>query len=644
MNNGEITRFICLSLVFLSILSRASAEGFTDAIHAHLQQCIEVEKRAVAIVVGIVDEHGSRVVSCGKLDNGTDQGVDGDAVFEIGSVGKTFTVLLLQDMIERGEMTLDDPVARYLPRSVKVPTRNGKEITLHHLATHCSGLPKVPDNLEPKRADNPYADYTVEKMYAFLSGYQLTQDPGAESRYSNLGMGLLGHVIALKAGTDYESLVVERICRPLKMDSTRITLSPELKARFATPHNSFGEAVPSWDIPTLGGAGALRSTANDLLKYVSANLGLTPSGLTPLMGKTHDTGLAWFVRPGPQGTKIVSHGGGTAGHRSFVGFDKTRRRGVVVLASSAGAIGNLGEVLLESEWQPDRRPADTGIGSQVYGSYVGEDRRSPDSPQLPFMMRPSRLGVPKAAVCIPAGICLAALVILLWRAGGFRKRRVSSGCAVLAGGLLAALITLVPSHGVDAPPQPSIGIRREGDRLLVRATGPAASPFEITAELLPESTNRCFERLRGTPVTFSRDARGKVIGLTLHHRGSVLSYERISDQPPKAPEPPRPRRAVKLDTKLLGACVGHFEFAPNVVFATGMKVTIWREGDQLFAQAWVKNAPQGAFEIYPESETVFFDKVTGTQSTFIENDRGEVVAVVLHAEGQPDYEGRKLSN
>ena len=128
-------------------------------------------------------------------------------------------------------------VAKYLPKSVKMPTRNGKEITLLQLATHTSGLPDGPDNLDPKRADNPYADYTVEKMYAFVSGYKLTRDPGTKYEYSTVGMALLGQAIALKAGTNYESLVVDRICRPLKMDSTRITLTPELKSRFAQGHN-----------------------------------------------------------------------------------------------------------------------------------------------------------------------------------------------------------------------------------------------------------------------------------------------------------------------------------------------------------------------------------------------------------------------
>lgn len=243
-------RVICFTLLSMAFSSRAAAEDFTDAIRAYLQQRVEAERRDVGIVVGIVDEHGNRTVSCGKLDNGTDQEVTGNTLFEIGSITKTFTTLLLQDMIDRGQMKLDDPVAKYLPESVKVPTRNGKEITLLQLATHTSGLPKIPDNLDPKRADNPYADYTVEQMYAFLSGYKLARDPGTQWEYSNLGMGLLGQAIALKAGMSYESLVVDRVCQPLKMDSTGITLTPELKSRFATGHNEFGYAVSAWDTPT----------------------------------------------------------------------------------------------------------------------------------------------------------------------------------------------------------------------------------------------------------------------------------------------------------------------------------------------------------------------------------------------------------
>src|SRR5207244_7748295 len=149
------------------------------------------------IVVGLLDPSGARRIIA--------VGVDQAAVFEIGSITKTFTASILADMVDHGEVRLDDPVAKYLPPSVRVPSRNGKQITLLDLATQSSGLPRMPSNFTPKDSLNPYADYTVQQMYAFLSSYALTRDVGAEYEYSNLGVGLLGHALALKAGTSYEA-------------------------------------------------------------------------------------------------------------------------------------------------------------------------------------------------------------------------------------------------------------------------------------------------------------------------------------------------------------------------------------------------------------------------------------------------------
>ena len=323
-----IVRLICLAILSSLLTACAAAEDFGDAIHAYLRRRVEAEGANVGIVVGIVDEHGSRIFGCGRPDNETDQKVDGNTLFEIGSVTKTFTTLLLEDMVGRGQMQLDDPVAKYLPRSVKVPSRDGKEITLHELATHTSGLPREPDNVDSQREYNPWADYTPEKLYAFLSGYRLTRDPGAQFEYSNPGIALLAQAIALKAGRDYESLLVERICRPLKMDSTLITLTPDLKARLAVGHGATGYAVPSSEFGALAPVGEIRSTASDMLKYLSANLGLTPSDLTPLMQKAHqavpgtDMGLAWATSRDPQRTEIIFHNGATYGYFAFAGLDR----------------------------------------------------------------------------------------------------------------------------------------------------------------------------------------------------------------------------------------------------------------------------------------------------------------------------------
>ena len=659
-------RLVFFTLIFSACPFCAAAEDFTDAIRAYLQRYVETLKINAGIVVGLVDEHGSSVIGCGKLDNDTDQEVNGDTLFEIGSVTKTFSGLLLQDMVERGEMKLDDPVAKYLPESVKIPTYHGKDITLLQLATHTSGLPREPDNLDPKRAEDPCSDFTVEKLYVFLASYKLTRDPGTEFEYSNPGIGLLAHAIAVKAGRDYESLVVDRICRPLAMDSTRFTLTPELKARLATGHTPPGYAVSNFGFGALAPAAGLYSTANDMLKYVSANLGLTSSTLTPLMERTHevhfshetaetDIGLVWAISSDPQGTKTVWHNGATTGYLAFAGFDKARHRGVVLLCNSRGVndILGLGKFLLKCEWHLDHRPTETKISSRIYDSYTGQYQRAVESPDyasgMPRMLH-YILGSPEVAIYVAAGSCLTVLAILLLRADRSRKRRIILCCVAIVSSFLAVLIEFSPrQQTVDVPSEASIGIYRDGDRLFAQVLGSRSWPVEvllppIAGELLPESETRLFERLSGTPVSFTRGADGKVTCLTADYRGNAFSYEKTTAEPPKAPEPPRRPLVVKLETKLLDACVGRYEFAPSTASPTGVKMAIWREGDHLVGQLWGENVTPGAIDIYPESETKFFLMIDGTQLSFIKNDKAEVTAVIHHVPGLSDFEGKKVQS
>lgn len=366
--NKPNTRFFCLTtLLFAAHFPAAAQDAFTDdaGMRAYLHDTFDGKN--IAMVVGLVDAQGVRVVGAGGLDNGTGQPVNGDTIFEIGSITKTFTALLLQDMVERGEVKLDDPVAKFLPRPVRMPKYNGREITLLNLAAQDSGLPFNANNLSS--GENPFAEYTADKLYDFLSGYALTNEPGAKFEYSNVGMGLLGHVIALKAGTNYGSLVVDRICKPLHMDSTRVTLPPELNARLARGHDAAGKVVPNWDFDVLAGCGALRSTANDLLKFVSAEIGLTQGSLTPPMEKTQvirhtnasglngspmifgNTGMPWAdeAQSAQTGMELLGHAGGTAGYSAFIAFDRQHRRGVVVLSSQQGELSSqtLGWLLIE---------------------------------------------------------------------------------------------------------------------------------------------------------------------------------------------------------------------------------------------------------------------------------------------------------
>jgi serine-type D-Ala-D-Ala carboxypeptidase/endopeptidase len=237
------------------------------AIQALLTERIDTEGDGIGIVVGVIDSDGRRVVAHGALVDGDPRPLDGETVLEIGSITKVFTCLLLADMVERGEVALNDPVVKHLPAGVTVPERGGRQISLVDLATHRSGLPRwpddiAPDELSPKAWSNPYADYTVEQLHAFLGSYRLSRDIGATHAYSNLGMGLLGRALAHCAGVDFETLLRSWITGPLGVADTTIALSADQTARFAVGHDQARRPVAAWDMPTFDGAGALRSTAN----------------------------------------------------------------------------------------------------------------------------------------------------------------------------------------------------------------------------------------------------------------------------------------------------------------------------------------------------------------------------------------------
>ena len=330
------------------------------------------------IVVGLLDANGGRRVVA--------VGVPADRVFEIGSITKTFTASILAAMVADSSVHLDDPVGKFLPATVRVPTRNGRQITLVDLATQSSGLPRLPSNLAPRDSTNPYADYTVEQLYTFLSSYELPRDVGETYEYSNLGVGLLGQALARKAGMSYEELVRQRVLAPLGMRETAITLSPALRARLAPGHDAEGHVVANWDLPTLAGAGALRSTAADMLTFLAANLDSSANPLARALRQTHVSrrsagsatmtiGLAWHILARPGGATIVWHNGGTGGYRSFVGFDEVRRVGVVVLTNANIGADDIGFHLLDEAMPlqlPPRVHTAVAVDSQVLERYVGE--------------------------------------------------------------------------------------------------------------------------------------------------------------------------------------------------------------------------------------------------------------------------------
>jgi CubicO group peptidase (beta-lactamase class C family) len=351
------------------------------------------EGRAKSIVVGLLEPDGRRrVISYGSAGEGARPLANG-SVFEIGSINKTFTGAILADMVRKGEVAFDDPVAKYLPADVRVPSRGGKQITLLDLATHTSGLPRLPTGYTPPDLANPYAAFQEKHLYEFLSRYELERDiGGAEPAYSNLGYGLLGHALARAAkAKSFHALVEQRILRPLGMKNTAYGRPARLAPWMTKGHNAKGAVVPYWDLDVMAGAGGLNSTVGDMLTYLDANVGRARGPLElamrdaqkiyrPASVKGSGLGLAWTPRE-RQGQTFLSHSGGTAGYLSYIAFNMPSGAGFVLLTNSGGfdKISDVARVLLTPKGAPQAAasPAGIAVPASALQGYVGAYRVNP---------------------------------------------------------------------------------------------------------------------------------------------------------------------------------------------------------------------------------------------------------------------------
>lgn len=315
--------------------SNLGAQDSPDPLRAAMAKRID-DKHGTGVVVGLLTPEGRSFAAYGSVSAGGPEAT-ADTVFEIGSITKVFTSFLLADMVERGEVALNDPVRKYLPASVIVPSRRGKEISLVDLATHSSGLPRdsVPVDLESDQ--NPYETYTASELYAFLGRYRLESDPGSKIEYSNVGFGLLGHALELRAGMSYEELLRRRVLEPLGMTSTAITLNAEQRSRRATGHNPKRVPVAPWTGVVIVPTGGINSTATDMLKFAAALIDsrnpmskvfVRMTSVKRKIDSRSEQGLGWgMFKLG--GNELVGHSGGTFGFETRFVVDTTRKRAVI---------------------------------------------------------------------------------------------------------------------------------------------------------------------------------------------------------------------------------------------------------------------------------------------------------------------------
>lgn len=355
-------------------------------LHALLVERVDVRKWGTAIVVGISSPQGRRVVSYGTLSVENGRKVDGATVFEIASLTKVLTALVLADMARQQQVKPDAPVSTCLPKGVKVPEHGGRQITFVDLATHSSGLPLRPTNLASQTALNKYAGYTEEQLYQGLATFELPRDPGTAFEYSNWGFGLLGNALADCAGKSYEALLAERVTVLLGMRDTMFVPSNVLRSRLASAYDSKLRPVPNESTGALNAAGGLYSTVDDLLKFVEVFLGRGPQPLAAAATSMLETrrpgddpqthmALGWRVST-VDGVTTVWSAGRADGYRSFMAFDPQARLAVVALTNAAtnAGVDDIGRHVLDPRRTVARPHRWITVSANVLDRYVGRYR------------------------------------------------------------------------------------------------------------------------------------------------------------------------------------------------------------------------------------------------------------------------------
>jgi len=553
-----LSNLIAIASLFAG-LANAQDATVEARIRPILQERLEAEK-TVGIAVGFINDRVMTVVALGETAAENGRAVDGDTIFELGSITKAYTGTLLADMANRGELKFDENLRALLAHQ-KTPERNGKFISLQMLAQHTSGLPRLPENFAPKDSRDPYADYSEKMMFDFLKNYKLTRDPGEKSEYSNYGSGLLGQLLGARVKKPYEDLLRERFFAPLKMDATYVRLPAELKPRFTNGHDELLRTTMHWDMSVFSAAGALRSSVNDQLKWLDACLGNGPPRIVeaiqaatvprvPAGVPSVEVALGWHVTKA-NGGEIIWHNGGTGGFRTFLGYVPSRKIGVVVLSNATNGVDDIGMHLLDMSL-PLTQQTVVKIPQKTLESFVGEYPLAPGfvitvalegkhligqaTGQPKFAMRatsPTTFAVAEVDAEVSFANVDGVTELTLKQSGQtLRGKRKGAANAVIPAAPPEEVRkavevdpkTLQRYEGVfELDPAFSITITRDGKQLFAQATG--QEKFEILAE----SETKFFYTVTNAQITFQKVEGDKAYELILHQRGQSHTGRRRKD-------------------------------------------------------------------------------------------------------------------
>lgn len=346
----RINFYLLFSLLFVyagngqaSAVEKADAPAITlDVKVDSVAKTFMARNNTASIAIGVLQNGKKQVFGYGETKRGNKIAPDGRTLYEIGSISKTFTGILLAYFVEQKKLRLDDPINKYLPDSIPGISYNGKPVTIASLSNHSSGLPRLPSNLfDEADMQNPYKHYDDQRLFRFLKNYKTTRENGAQYEYSNLAVGLLGVILERISGKTYEQLLKEIICQPLSMKNTGITLTKPDSSVFAQGYR--GEApIHSWEFISLVGAGGIRSSVNDMLLYAAAQLDGGNSPLDKAIALSHQptwekngtrVALGWHIIS-RDGKSYLFHNGQTGGYYTVLLVNPETKNAVVMLTNA----------------------------------------------------------------------------------------------------------------------------------------------------------------------------------------------------------------------------------------------------------------------------------------------------------------------
>lgn len=542
-----------LSCALVAATMAADASAMTDeALRKIVDARLAGDRTGACMAVAVVERDAvARAFRCADPEDAAR--IDADTAFEIGSVSKTMTSTLLADLILQGKASLDDPLSDYLPEGTKVPDFEGKPILLRHVVTHTSGLPALPSRVPKDAASiaDPYAKLDEAALLASLGDATLGAAPGTRFEYSNFASMLLSYAVARRAGTDFETLLKQRLFAPLGMDKAYVAAPPE-GVRTAMGHAPNRMPVPAWTFASsLAGVGGVRATLDDMVRYVQGNLRVPESAISPALelaqrkvGEQPPMAMNWMLaRAGDR--DVLVHEGGTGGFSSFVSVDRQQERGVVILSdttwNSIGSLGSLGLHLVDPSFPlgkprklvPPPRELLEGLAGEYQLQGAMKMRLQPRDGKLfvhPDGQAEYEMAYDDAGDFYP--LAFDAVLRPQKKAnGGYAFTWMQMGGMIPATRIDVddpARTSPVPSgaqlaaYAGDYPLAPGfvLAVRVRDGQLYAQATGQGEFPLDAGDE-------DTFEALAfGIEIVFKRDGEGKVSSLDLHQAGHVLSGKR----------------------------------------------------------------------------------------------------------------------